>query len=74
MSKPITLITGTRKGIGRFLVEHYVKQGHQVIGCSRGEADYTLENYAHHQVDVANETQVKQLFSHIANNWESLIM
>ena len=26
----VTLITGTRKGIGRFLAEHYVRLGHQV--------------------------------------------
>lgn len=36
---PVTLITGTRKGIGKFLVEHYVARGHQVVGCSRSDID-----------------------------------
>jgi len=38
-SKPVMAITGTRKGIGRFLAEHFLKQGYIVEGCSRGEAD-----------------------------------
>jgi 3-oxoacyl-[acyl-carrier protein] reductase len=63
MNTPITLITGTRKGIGKFLVEHYVRQGHQVIGCSRSEVDWVLEGYTHHVLDVADEQAVKKLFS-----------
>lgn len=35
MAKPVTLITGTRKGIGQFLAQHYLAQGHIVYGCSR---------------------------------------
>jgi 3-oxoacyl-[acyl-carrier protein] reductase len=63
MNTPITLITGTRKGIGKFLVEHYVRQGHQVIGCSRSEVDWVLAGYTHHVLDVADEQAVKKLFS-----------
>ena len=47
MDKPITLITGTRKGIGRALVEHYTKKGHVVIGCSRFDIDWEIDNYQH---------------------------
>ena len=31
----VMLITGTRKGIGRHLVDHYLQDAYQVIGCSR---------------------------------------
>jgi len=41
----IMLITGTRKGIGKYLVEYYVEKGFQVIGCSRSAADYDLKNW-----------------------------
>jgi 3-oxoacyl-[acyl-carrier protein] reductase len=61
--QPITMITGTRKGIGKFLVEHYVCQGHLVIGCSRGEIDWSLEGYQHFPCDVSDETAVKKMFS-----------
>jgi 3-oxoacyl-[acyl-carrier protein] reductase len=63
MQAPVTLITGTRKGIGKFLAEYYTRKGHHVIGCSRGEIDWTLEGYEHYKVDVADETAVKELFS-----------
>jgi 3-oxoacyl-[acyl-carrier protein] reductase len=65
MNTPITLITGTRKGIGKFLVEHYVQQGHKVIGCSRSELNWDLEGYIHYTLDVADEQAVKTLFSRL---------
>lgn len=58
----VMLITGTRKGIGRHLVERYVAQGWRVVGCSRGRPDWTLEGYEHHEADVADERAVKALF------------
>lgn len=65
MEGAVTLITGTRKGIGRFLVEHYVRRGHHVIGCSRGEVDWRLDGYTHYITDVADEKAVKRLFADI---------
>jgi len=64
--KPVMLITGTRKGIGRHLAETYARRGYLVEGCSRGEAGFELENYTHHQVDVADERQVKAMISSVA--------
>ncbi len=58
---PVILITGTRKGIGRHLVEHYVRQGARVIGCSREPIDWSLDGYTHVQADVASEDDVKRL-------------
>lgn len=72
MEKPITLITGTRKGIGKYLTEHYVRQGHLVIGCSRKEPDWSLEGYEHFQVDVSDEVGVKRLFSVIRKKYGRL--
>lgn len=63
--KQITLITGTRKGIGRFLVEHYTSLGHHVIGCSRSETEYSIDNYHHFCLDVCDEKEVKKMFSQI---------
>lgn len=61
----VTLITGTRKGIGRFLAEHYVSQGHQVIGCSRQPPEWEHERYLHISADVTDEAQVKDLFARL---------
>lgn len=63
---PVTLITGTRKGIGRYLAEYYVTLGHQVIGCSRGPQDYSHPAYNHFQVDVTDESQAVAMFAKIS--------
>jgi 3-oxoacyl-[acyl-carrier protein] reductase len=72
MTNPITLITGTRKGIGKYLVEHYIKQGHTVIGCSRSDVDWQLEGYHHFMADVADEAEVKKIFSFIRKTYGRL--
>jgi 3-oxoacyl-[acyl-carrier protein] reductase len=69
MSALVTLITGTRKGIGRYLAEHYVNAGHRVIGCSRQSADWQHDAYTHVQADVADEEQVKELFARVRKDF-----
>jgi 3-oxoacyl-[acyl-carrier protein] reductase len=71
MSKVI-IITGTRKGIGRYLSEYYLKKGMIVCGCSRGESDLKHDNYYHYCLDVSDEKavvsmvkKVYQKFNHI---------
>jgi len=56
--KPVMIITGTRKGIGRFLSEHFLAEGWIVAGCSRGESDLQHDNYRHFCLDVADEKAV----------------
>jgi 3-oxoacyl-[acyl-carrier protein] reductase len=61
----VVLITGTRKGIGRYLAEYYVNKGFSVEGCSRKPTEWELPNYRHHLVDIADESQVKTMFASI---------
>lgn len=72
MTKQITLITGTRKGIGKYLASYYINKGHHVIGCSRSSTDWTLPNYEHFNVDVTNEAEVKKLFGTIRKKYRKL--
>jgi len=72
MHKPVTLITGTRKGIGKYLSEYYVECGHKVIGCSRSEVDWKLPNYEHIQLDVSDEKAVRRLFKYIRSAYGRL--
>lgn len=65
MDSPVTVITGTRTGIGRSLAEHYVRRGHRVVGCSRGGVDWVLEGYTHHTADVADERAAQALFADV---------
>jgi 3-oxoacyl-[acyl-carrier protein] reductase len=64
--KPVMLVTGARKGIGRFLAEHYLSKGYLVEGCSRGETDLKDAGYHHHQVDVADEKAVRAMIADIS--------
>jgi 3-oxoacyl-[acyl-carrier protein] reductase len=70
--REVVLITGTRKGIGRFLAQHFVNKGALVEGCSREQPDWKLENYTHHIADVAYEAQVKEMISAIQKRHERL--
>jgi 3-oxoacyl-[acyl-carrier protein] reductase len=64
----VMIITGTRKGIGRYLSEYYLDKGMNVIGCSRGETDLSNENYEHYCLDVADEQAVKKMIASVARN------
>ena len=64
--KNVILITGTRKGIGKYLAQYYSDNNYQVIGCSRGDLDYELDNYQHFCLDICNEKDVKRMFNQIA--------
>ena len=61
----IILITGDRKGIGRYLSEYYLEKGMTVIGCSRSETDLKHKNYQHFYLDVSDEQTVKKMYSEI---------
>jgi 3-oxoacyl-[acyl-carrier protein] reductase len=56
------LITGTSRGIGSFLVHNYASRGFQVVGCSRGLADFGYNNYRHYCLDITDEPKVKDMF------------
>jgi len=60
MTKTI-LITGNRKGIGRSLTEHYLKNGFNLVGCSRSNTDLVHQNYLHLIGDVTSEEDVKRI-------------
>jgi 3-oxoacyl-[acyl-carrier protein] reductase len=68
----VALVTGARKGIGRFLCEHLARQGYKVVGCSRGPLDGRANGFCYLQADVTNEAQVKAVFRHIHKEYERL--
>lgn len=65
MKTVATMITGTRKGIGRYLAEYYLGLGHTVFGCSRSSSDLNHHHYHHYEGDVANERFIKTIFADI---------
>ena len=67
--RKVMIITGSRKGIGRFLAEHYAQHGFAVLGCSRSSSDLQLPGYEHYCLDVADESAVKQMFLDVSRKF-----
>ncbi len=70
--QPVMLITGTRKGIGRHLAEHYLARGFRVVGCSRSEPAELAGAYRHFCLDIADEDAVKHMFNVIRTDYDRL--
>ena len=64
----IIIITGTRKGIGRYLAEQYLQEGDIVYGCSRRICDIEHPNYHHTRLDVSDEAEVVSFVRSIYKN------
>ena len=67
--KPVMLVTGSRKGIGRYLCEYYLQKGYLVEGCSRGGSDLKDPGYNHHEVDVSDERAVRLMIADITKRY-----
>ena len=66
--KPVIAITGTRKGIGRYLSEVFLERGWQVVGCSRGASDLEHAAYDHYELDVSDERAVTKMMHQVARD------
>jgi 3-oxoacyl-[acyl-carrier protein] reductase len=66
------LITGTTRGLGQFLAEHYLAAGDLVIGCGRSDASVRHERYTHQALDVTDEAAVRKLTANIRQDFGGL--
>jgi len=69
---PVILITGTRKGIGRYLIEYYAEKGMQVVGFSRGACDFAHPRYRHFEADISDEPAIRAMFIEIRKQYGGL--
>lgn len=70
---PVALVTGTSRGIGRFLAGHLAGKGMRVVGCSRQDgAGLDLPNYQHFVADVTDEKSVQQMIHAVRNQFGRL--
>ena len=68
----VILITGTSKGIGKYLAKYYLDRGMIVLGCSRTPSGFQNPNYKHYCLNICDENQVLEMFSDIKNEYERL--
>ncbi len=61
----VVLVTGSRRGVGRVIAEHFLSHGATVIGFARGEATFNHPCYHHILVNLAEPEAVLSAFSHL---------
>jgi 3-oxoacyl-[acyl-carrier protein] reductase len=66
------LITGTSRGIGEALAEHYLAIGDHVVGCGRSPSSLTHERYTHCALDVTDAGAVDRLFKELKQRFKTL--
>lgn len=59
------LITGTSRGIGKYLCGYYAGKNYNVIGCSRTKSALNSSLYTHYNTDVTDEEKVREMFHDI---------
>jgi len=66
------LVTGSRRGVGRMISEHFLNSGATVIGFAKGESSIDHPSYRHFQVDVAVPAEVQAAFGQIAKSFSGV--
>lgn len=56
----VMVVTGSSRGIGFEIANHFLSQGYLVIGCSRSGATISHPNYRHYSLDVSIEIDVQR--------------
>jgi 3-oxoacyl-[acyl-carrier protein] reductase len=56
---PVVVITGSSRGLGKSLAEHFLKQEFRVAGCSRGGSTIDNPHYYHDSLDISEENEVR---------------
>ena len=54
----VFIISGSSRGIGKALSEHYLGCGDIVVGCARSTSDIAHKNYRHFILDINDEKAV----------------
>jgi 3-oxoacyl-[acyl-carrier protein] reductase len=72
MADKVIMITGTRKGIGKYLAHYYAKKDYRIVGCSRQPADYEVRNYEHFCLDVSDEEKTRKMFLSVQKKYGRL--
>ncbi len=69
------VITGTSRGIGFELAQHFAKNGHQVLALSRNTKpleDVNHPNIKILSVDLSSHSDLEKVSKFITDNWESV--
>ena len=61
------LVTGSSRGVGRVVAEHFLAGNAEVIGLARGSSDLNHVRYHHFEVDICDDQAVLRVFEALRN-------
>jgi 3-oxoacyl-[acyl-carrier protein] reductase len=59
MNQLVVVVTGTSRGLGRSLAEHFLSKDCKVAGCSRSASTIVNNSYYHTILDLSSEKEVR---------------
>jgi len=68
----VVVVTGSRRGVGKAIVQHFIDNGAHVIGLARGEQTLEHPQYTHFQVDVGKAKEVQDTFFKISKQFPTI--
>jgi 3-oxoacyl-[acyl-carrier protein] reductase len=68
----IVLVTGSSRGVGLLLAQHFLSEGAVVVGVARGEAPLRHGSYHHFQTDISNPAAVQSLFATLRSRMKGI--
>lgn len=68
----VVLVTGSRRGVGKFIAEHFLAAGATVLGFARGAAAIEHPSYHHFEVDVGDTDAVVRAFAEVKKVTDSI--
>ncbi len=68
----VALVTGSRRGVGRSIAEHFLAGGATVLGFARGAPSFEHPAYHHFKVDVGDPESVQRGFAELKKITDSI--
>lgn len=68
----VALVTGSRRGVGKAIAEHFLAGGATVLGFARGAAGIEHPSYHHFEVDVGDPESVQRGFAALRKVCDSI--
>ena len=65
-SGKVAIVTGSRRGVGKSITQHFLSHGAKVVGLSRGETTIDHPSYTHFSLDVGKAKEVQDTFLKIS--------
>jgi len=68
----VALVTGSRRGVGKLIADHFLSHGATVVGFAKGESACDHPSYHHFQVDVGVPAEVQAAFGKLTKVVDSV--